>query len=272
MWWGKLIGGFFGALLAGPIGMALGVLIGHAFDRSLISAVSFNQSSGGAHTQAQEIFFNATFLVMGYVAKSDGHVSKKEIRAAEIVMAKMGLSGDLKEKAIHLFREGKQPSFNLDKTLNDLLLSCHRNPILLQMFVEIQWQVAHADGALSAGKRQILQKICRQLGIGIFNFSSFEDFFRTAQEQQSHYQRTPSHPSKHNLSAAYQLLGISETAQDAEVKKAYRLLMSKNHPDKLIAKGLPEEMVKLATEKTQNIRAAYDLICKTRGMKGHVAA
>lgn len=263
--WGKLIGGFFGALLAGPFGVLLGVLIGHAFDRGLsVSTVFSSAQAGTTHTHAQEVFFDATFLVMGHVAKADGYVSEREIQAAEAVMTRLGLRGLLKQRAIELFRKGKQPSFNLQQTLDDLFKACRRNPVLLQMFVEIQWQVAHADGSLSANKQRVLQTICQKLGIVLYNFSAFEDFFQSGYQQS--YRQYETVPPKNTLFEAYKLLGISETANDADVKKAYRRLMSQNHPDKLIAKGLPEEMVKLATEKTQNIRAAYDAVCKARGI------
>lgn len=267
MLWGKLIGGFFGALLAGPLGMLIGVLIGHAFDRGLkVSGEFYGKHAHAAHKRAQEVFFNTTFLVMGHVAKVDGHVSEREIQAAERVMARLGLRGALKQRAIELFREGKDPSFNLDKALEALFNACHHNPALLQIFAEIQWQVAHADGVLSANKQRVLQTICQRLGIVFYSFSAFEDFFRQAGYQQSRQQGAYTAPPKNALLDAYKLLGISGAATNADVKKAYRRLMSQNHPDKLIAKGLPEEMVKLATEKTQNICAAYDLVCKNRGM------
>lgn len=267
--YGKIIGGFFGALLAGPIGVVLGVIIGHAFDRGFIISHTFSPYQQHAQTQAQEVFFNSTFLVMGHVAKADGYVSEKEIQASEAIMTRFGLRGALKQKAINLFREGKQPTFNLEQTLNQLYQACHRNPILLQMFMDIQWQVAHADGALSPKKQQVLQTISQRLGITFYDFSAFEDFFRAGQggAYQSHYQHRPTQPPpRETLADAYKLLGVLESASDAEVKKAYRRLMSQNHPDKLIAKGLPEEMVKVATQKTQNIRKAYEAICKARGI------
>ena len=269
--WGKLIGGFFGFLLAGPIGALVGIWIGHAFDRGLkVSTVFSAGQSDTMHSHAQDMFFNATFLVMGHVAKADGYVSEGEIKAAEAVMSRLGLRGSLKQRAIELFRAGKLPSFNLDETLDDLYKACHRSPVLLQMFAEIQWQFAQADG-ISAKKQHVLQKICQKLGIVFYDFSAFEDFFRTAYQQssQGYQQSWQTHDrvsSKTRLSEAYKLLGISESTSDADVKKAYRRLMSQNHPDKLIAKGLPEEMIKLATEKTQNIRAAYDVICEARGI------
>ena len=70
-----------------------------------------------------------------------------------------------------------------------------------------------------------------------------------------------------SLDDAYAVLNVSASSSDAEVKKAYRRLMSQHHPDKLVAKGLPEEMMELAKEKTQEIRAAYDVIKNSRGMK-----
>lgn len=269
MWFGKFIGGFFGALLAGPVGVLIGIFVGHAFDRGFKVTQTFSShQTYSNHTQAQEAFFNATFLVMGHIAKADGYISEKEIQASEAIMARLGLHGALKQKAISLFRTGKLPSFNLEKTLDSLFEGCHRNPILLQMFIDIQQQVAHADGTLSRKKQQVLEVISQRLGTTFYDSSLFETLFQNAytQHNQNHYQHSQAHPPRNKLSEAYKLLGIAETVPDTEVKKAYRRLMSQNHPDKLIAKGLPEEMVKLATEKTQGIRGAYDLICKARGI------
>ena len=88
--------------------------------------------------------------------------------------------------------------------------------------------------------------------------------------QQQNYQQYQNYQGTRrqqvSLQDAYLLLGISASVSNAEVKRAYRKLMSQHHPDKLIAKGLPEEMLKLATEKTQNIKAAYESICAARGM------
>jgi DnaJ like chaperone protein len=266
--WGKLIGAFFGALLAGPFGLLLGLFIGHAFDRGL--RISHQFSGQYSHTHAQEVFFDATFSVMGHIAKADGYVSESEIHAAEAVMSRLNLRGPAKKRAIEFFSQGKQADFSLEKTLNELLQACQQNPALLQMFAEIQWQVAQADGAVSPSKKRLLEGICQRLGIMFYSFSAFEDFFRAAYQQQQHYRYQGPHtqvpPSRNQLSEAYKLLGIAEAATDVELKKAYRRLMSQNHPDKMIAQGLPEEMIKLATEKTQNIRSAYDLICKHRGI------
>jgi DnaJ like chaperone protein len=69
---------------------------------------------------------------------------------------------------------------------------------------------------------------------------------------------------RQSLQRAYEILGLSAQSTEEEIKRAYRNLMSRYHPDKLVSKGLPEEMIKFATEKTQEIKAAYDFI-KTNG-------
>ncbi|MFK5042039.1 DnaJ domain-containing protein, partial [Glaesserella parasuis] len=73
--------------------------------------------------------------------------------------------------------------------------------------------------------------------------------------------------SEPSLKDAYSVLGVSESDDQTTVKRAYRKLMNEHHPDKLVAKGLPPEMMEVAKEKAQQIQAAYDLICKSKGWK-----
>jgi DnaJ like chaperone protein len=271
--WGKLIGGFFGFLLAGPIGFILGILIGYFFDRGFTRNQKNTFSSHPA--TAQQVFFNSTFLVMGHIAKLDGRVSEAEIQAARAIMNRLGLNEDMREKAIHLFNQGKQSSFDLESTLKKLAQACHHNRVLLKLFMEIQVQTALAEHYVNLKKQKALQKISHYLGSPPINLSffehlfRFEDSFRRQSRQQSNeraYQSSsPSQPTL-NLREAYAILGVSESASPADIKKAYRKQMSLHHPDKLLSKGLPEEMIKIATEKTQNIKAAYDRICLVKGL------
>ena len=266
MWWGKVLGIFFGLLLAGPIGAAIGLIIGHFFDRGL----TLNQrwegwqnftSSNSSH--AREAFFVATFSVMGHVAKADGRVSEDEIRLARQIMQYLGLDDLQKKKAIELFNQGKQVNFNLASALKALYQGCRHDRVLLQMFMGIQLQAAYADGQINTTQKKLLQDICNRLGFAALDFEQFERTFRaeqTYQETSSSYRSSP----QSRLSQAYILLGLKETATDSELKRAYRKLMSQHHPDKLISKGLPESMLKLATQKTQEIQAAYEEICKFR--------
>jgi len=255
-WFGRFIGMLIGLFLLGPVGIVIGFICGLQLDRYLHS------SWKKGHWAAQSVFFNTTFKVMGYLAKADGRVSEQEIQAARYTMQRMGLNESQRLKAIELFNQGKNGQINLAHELSQLKQVCHNQQALLRLFLEIQFQAALADGYLSPQKQSILQQICTQLGIASVNFGGFNS------QQQGSYQHSyrSAQAVRSNLDDAYNVLNISKAATNAEVKKAYRRLMSQNHPDKLVAKGLPDSMIKLATEKTQRIKAAYEQICAARGM------
>lgn len=258
-WFGRFIGTVIGLFLLGPMGIVIGFVLGLQLDRY------FHSAWKKGHWAAQNVFFNATFKVMGYLAKADGRVSEQEIQAARDTMQRMGLNEQQRLKAIELFNQGKNGDINLTAELYQLRQACHSQQALLRLFLEIQFQAALADGYLSAHKQEILQHICAQLGIAPIHFSGFGS---REQRQQGSYQNSyrQSRAVRSNLDDAYAVLNMAKSATNAEIKKAYRKLMSQNHPDKLVAKGLPESMIKLATEKTQKIQAAYDQICTARGM------
>ena len=138
-WWGKLAGAFFGFLTAGPVGAIFGILIGNMFDRGLHK--HFARPHWSYHSEkrktVQKIFFQATFSVLGHVAKADGRVSAQEINMAKGIMREMRLSKEQIKKAKALFIAGKQPDFNLETILTQLRTSCHDNLELLRLFVDI---------------------------------------------------------------------------------------------------------------------------------------
>jgi DnaJ like chaperone protein len=193
---------------------------------------------------------------MGHIAKADGKVTPEEISATESIMGRMQLNALQRKAAIKLFNEGKKDGFPLHDVLEQFRHECRRRRNLIQMFLEIQITTAMADGHFHANEKRILFTIGRQLG---FDHASIEHLFSFAGTGPS-----PGGRRQPPVSSAYEVLDIDKTASDAEVKKAYRRLMSQHHPDKLIARGLPEEMIKLATEKTQQIKAAYEQIRESR--------
>ena len=267
-WVGKIIGAVLGFFLGGPVGLLLGLFVGHwVVDQGLLLRWASNRTTfSGARHKIQAVFFNATFRIMGYVAKSDGRVSENEIRAARHIMEQMGLDASLRREAIRLFTEGKSSHFNLSGALSQLKQACLFQPSLLRIFLEIQAQMLYADGkTVSEHKQRVLLDICKQLGVSGFNFKSSDQRAYGEQNYQQ-YQQKPERPSEQPLQSAYATLGVTQTATDTEVKKVYRRLMNRHHPDKLIAKGLPPEMIKMATQKTQQIKSAYEQILKARSI------
>ena len=266
-WWGKLAGGAFGFMLGGPLGALLGAVLGHNLDKGLRGLEQEEHLGPGDQERVQTAFFTATFSIMGHLAKADGRVSKDEIALAKLVMERMDLDPEMRKAAIDLFNQGKQPHFPLDEVLDQFRRECRRRSTLIQMFIEIQLQAAYADGRLDTAEEQLLLHICRRLGIPEFLFRQLQRMVAAQHgfaagagaRGAGKARRRPS------LDDAYAMLGVTPEATDAEVKKAYRRLMSQHHPDKLVAKGLPEEMMKLAAEKTGEIRKAYEQIKEARG-------
>jgi len=264
-WWGKLLGGSFGFLLGGPLGAMIGVALGHNFDKGLAGNLG-GRFQPGDQERVQTAFFTAVFSVMGHLAKADGHVSESEIELARDIMQRMNLTDDMRQAAIRLFNQGKQPDFVLTDVLSQFRKECHGRRNLMRMFVEILMHSAHADGRLDTAERQVLEQVRIELGFSVREFQHIEAMVYNARYFGGAGQPSPQ-DTRASLHEAYAVLGVNETDNDARIKKAYRRMMNQHHPDKLVSKGLPEEMIKLATEKTQQIKQAYELIKKQRGKK-----
>lgn len=263
-WWGKVLGGAFGFVLGGPLGALLGAALGHTLDQG-VARLALEGGIGPADRERiQTAFFTATFSVMGHVAKADGRVSEDEIAAARAIMDHMDLAAELRRTAINLFNQGKRADFPLDEVLDQFIKECQGRRSLLRMFIEIQLSAAYADGLMHEQERALLLHICERLGLSRFEFAQLEALIKAQARGAGAGPRAPR--GADTLRGAYTLLGVSPQSSDDEIKGAYRRLMSRHHPDKLVAKGLPEEMMKLATEKTAQISAAYEQIRAARGL------
>ena len=263
-WWGLLLGGAFGYLLGGPIGAMLGAAMGRGFGRSF-SGTGTVESGESAQERIQLAFFAAVFGVMGHVAKADGRVTENEIALANQVMDQLGLDGRQRTAARALFNEGKRPQFPLDDVLDQLRSECGRATNVIRMFVEIQIQAAAADGQIHAEEGRILLHIAARLGLSRADYLEIERLITSGIHARA------GADSGMSLEDAYATLGTSPDASDAEVKRHYRRQMSRHHPDKLASKGLPEEMMRAATERTQQIKAAWDTVRKDRAQNRSAA-
>ncbi len=253
-WWGKVVGGTFGFMMGGPLGAVLGAALGNYFDGGLDNLSLDNSLGLGATERVQSVFFTTTFALMGYVAKSDGQVTKNEIAMAERVMDQMRLNPQQRTVAINLFNEGKKDGFPVHEILAQFKRESFRRRNLIQIFLEIITATAFADGRLDTREQSLLESIARDLG---YSASDFKELLSRLSGQ-AHFENKELSADK--LQAGYELLGVPSQCTDAELKKAYRRQMNQHHPDKLVAKGLPEEMIDIATQKTQAIKAAYDLL------------
>lgn len=266
-WIGKAAGGLLGALAMGPIGAALGVLLGHQFDEDNGPAP---EALPGEDLRAiGERFFRATFHVMGYLAKADGRVSELEIAAARAVMAELRLDAPQTGAAIACFTQGKQPGFDLDAELAGVSGACRGRPDLVRVFLEIQVRAALAGNNLDGAVRPMMRKVAAALGVSALEFAHVEAVLRI---QRGAF-RAGSAPGYSagmrdtSLAQAYSVLETTAAASDEDLAKAYRRQLSRHHPDKLKANGLPDSMVEHAKQRTQQIIEAWELIRERRGIR-----
>lgn len=275
-WTGKVVGGILGAMTLGPIGLAVGVAIGHQFD----------EYGGGPQPDPRlnstenlaeigERFFRATFRIMGYLAKADGRVSEREIAAARGVMSDLRLNSQQVQAAIDYFTAGKQGNFDPATELGGLRHACQGRPELLRVFLEIQIRAALAGNNMEGPVRDLLTRVAGRLGVAPLELAQIETVLRIrtgsfnqgpgAGNGQNGYARTHG-GGPEQLDQAYKVLETTPGASKAEIVKAYRRQLSRHHPDKLKANGLPESMIEHAKQRTQLIIEAYELICERRGL------
>ncbi|CAB0151641.1 Co-chaperone protein DjlA [Pseudidiomarina piscicola] len=259
MFWGKVLGGFFGYLFLRFPGLLLGVVIGHWFDRALQQSMR----QGGAVNQ--RLFTDTLFAVLGHLAKSKGRVTEQDIDYVNALMQHLKLNDTAREQAQKAFREGKNTDFPLDAKVSEFRRQLAWRRDILQFFIEQVLIVALHDGQLDQAEYDVLLRITEALGFRRAQLDLWLQMAQAGQRFRGGQAGTSGASAASQLDDAYAVLGVDRKASFAEVKKAYRKLMSKHHPDKLAAQGLPEEMRASAQEKAREIQAAYEVIKSQQG-------
>ncbi|OOF67016.1 co-chaperone DjlA [Rodentibacter sp. Ppn85] len=285
---GKILGVFIGWKMGGFFGAVAGLILGSIADKKLYELGAVNSSFFKRKTTRQELFMQTTFAVLGHLSKAKGRVTEEDIQIANQLMAQMKLDDNGRRLAQEAFRRGKETDFPMRQVIREFRIGCGQRADLLRMFLHVQVQAAFSDSQLHEGEKEVLYVIAEELGLSRMQFEQmiameiaaraftqggfYQQYQQGAYQQQGNYQYQQNsggyqQSSGPTLSDAYKVLGVMETDDQSTVKRAYRRLMNEHHPDKLVAKGLPPEMMEMAKEKAQQIQSAYDLICKAKGWK-----
>ena len=261
-YWGKLVGTVAGLATGRPWLAALGLILGHQFDRGFAERFRKPESdaSWDSRTRLPERFLKALFQTMGHLAKADGRVSEDEIRAARALMHRLNLSPASVRLAIRWFDEGKAQTFPLLANVRRLNRDTARSPQLRGLFVRLLMEVSLAKSAIHRRERSLLWTICSELEIGRVELAQLEAMLRA---QRAFRQSPAGAADAVRVADAYAVLGVDKSSSNAEIKTAYRRLMNKHHPDKIAAADPGDEALAAAQKKTRDIRSAYETL-KTR--------
>ncbi len=261
-WFSTLSGGAAGMLLGGPIGGIIGAALGYG-----LGSDGKDEGPESEQESKQAAFFATFFVTMGYVAKADGRVSDEEVGFVEQWMDDMKLDSEERQFAQDLFRTGKnlfrEETF-LGSSLNDVLKQFRHaysdDPDMLNFFIWTLLYVGYADGRIDTRERSAVQNIALKINFSLEEVRNIEAEIRAEEAGTSH------RADGSTLEDAYQVLGVSPNASGDEVRQAYRTLMKDYHPDVLASKGLPEEMMKFATQRAREFSRAYECIRQTRNL------
>ncbi len=239
--WGKILGGAAGFALGGPLGAILGAVAGHAVDR--YRATQHEESDGDP---TRSIAFTIGVIVLSAkMAKADGVVTRDEIDAfKQVFRVPANEAGNVSK----VFNQARQDSAGFEPYAKQLAGMFRDNPAVLEELLNCLAYIAHADGKIHPAEQKFMQDVA-----AIFELD------------QAAFERATATRFDADDADPYQIVGVSRDATDEQIKATYRKLVRENHPDRLMAQGVPEEFIDVANRKLADINAAYDRIQKERG-------
>jgi DnaJ like chaperone protein len=251
--WGKILGGAAGFALGGPLGALIGGIAGHVYDTKRASeleaesgaATGFDRAPGPDPTR--QIGFTIAVIALGAkLAKADGRVTRDEVAAFREVFK---VPPDEVRNVARVFDLAKKSPAGYRSYARQVAGMFADNPAVLEELLDCLFHIARADGRLSDEEDAYIADVA-----AIFGFS------------ESDYARIRAENVGPDAADPYQVLGVAHDAGDDEVRRAWRALVRENHPDRLIAQGMPEEFVSIANDKLAAINAAWDRIAAWRGL------
>ena len=255
----KIFGIIAGFYLFGFLGALIGLFIGSYIDRWMAYGSGAINPLQNALRQA--VFLETVFISMGKLAKADGRVSQHEVDHVEAFMQKLNMTAEHRRQAIRLFKQGADPAFDIAPVFQRFMSVCGHTKHLKQVLLVYLVVMALADGHFHPAEEALLGDIAGRL---VYHQAAFRHLVDMVLNQ-THFSGGQAGTAT-ALEDAYKALGVNKDSSDAEIKRAYRKLISQYHPDKLIGQGLPEDMIAVATEQAKEIQLAYDLIRKNRNI------
>jgi DnaJ like chaperone protein len=237
--WGKLGGAAAGLVVGGPIGALVGAIAGHVL-------VDQPQATLTTPGEPGVTFTIAMIALSAKMAKADGVVTRDEIEAFDRLFR---VPQEEKSNVHRIFNLARRDVAGFEAYATQIAGIFRGNPAVLEDIMDGLFEIAKADGVLHPGEASFLQRVAE-----IFGFAPNE--FRRIRA--SHFR---------DAGDPYVILGVAFEATEEEIRRTYRRLVRENHPDSLIARGVPEEFIKLATDKLSTINNAFDEIEKERGWR-----
>lgn len=242
MKYGKWLGGGLGWVLGGPIGGLLGFAIG-----AIIDSGSNQENRQGASGRTHAGDFKVSLLVLiACIVKADGVRKASELETVRRILVQAFGAAEADDAMEILERILPQ---NIDESQVAWQISRNTNYSTKLELLHMLFQVAYADGEVCQAEMAALERISAIFGISPVDFNAIRAPYTKAKDSDW----------------AYKALGIEHTATDEEIKKAYRRMAMKYHPDKLT--GLGEDVKKAGADKFRSVQEAYEFLKKERGIK-----